>query len=124
MTIFDVLNSLLFTKKQLDLNVEDEQVFNLFMVNRWCSMYSKELATIINHTTNINTTGIFDSKQDQYLFLKNLLPSFRFKRINYIKKTKNKNTDPEVDVKLFANNKQTSQRELKQYIELLNNLSK
>lgn len=124
MTIFDILNSLLFTKKSLDLNIEDEQQFNLFMVNRWCSMYSESITTIINHTTNNKLGGIFDTKQDQSLFLKNILPRVKFKKINYIKKNKEKKTNEPLDLKLLAKNKELSLRELKQYVELTTTVCK
>ena len=39
---------LLFSKKKIDINCDDESQFNLFMVNRWTSMYSKELNEYIN----------------------------------------------------------------------------
>lgn len=119
MTIFDILNSLLHTKKDIDLNVEDEQQFNLFMVNRWCSMYSKDIATIINFTSNQNIGGIFDSKQDQFKFMQHLLPRVNFKRINYIKKKKEPKTEETDNLKILAKSKQLSVRELKQYKDII-----
>ena len=55
MTIFDILNDILFTKKgNLLQNVDDEAAFNNYMINRWVSMYSPNLAIVINSTTNIS----------------------------------------------------------------------
>jgi hypothetical protein len=122
MTIFDFLNSLLYTKKDLDLNVEDEQMFNLYMINRWCSMYSKEVATIINHTSNQNIAGIFDGKNEQFKFMQHLLPKVKFKRLNYIKKKKEPKTEEVANLKLQAKNKQISVRELKAYNDILGKL--
>lgn len=121
MTIFDILNSILFSKKTIDINVEDDQNFNLFMVNRWCSMHSKEIATIINHTTNNVLGGVLNSKQEQYTFLYKLLPRVKFKRLNYLKKNKvdKKTEDSEDNLKILAKNKEISTRELKEYKKLM-----
>jgi hypothetical protein len=51
-TIFNYIDSVLFTKKKLNNLNEGETQFNLFMVNRWCSMYSPDIAQIINQTSN------------------------------------------------------------------------
>lgn len=124
MTIFDVLNSILFSKKKIDLNIEEESTFNLFMVNRWLSMYSPDLTTIINSMTNNGIGQVLETKTDQYSFLYNFLPRLKFKRISYIKKKKEKETDKEEadNLKIFAKNKELSQREIKQYIDLQQNL--
>ena len=61
MNIFQYINSLLFSKKKIDINCDDESQFNLFMVNRWTSMYSKELNEYVNETTN-KYWNLFDDK--------------------------------------------------------------
>lgn len=119
MTIFDILNSLLHTKKDLDLNVEDEQMFNMFMVNRWCSMYSKDVATIINSVTNQNIGGMFDTKREQFTFMQHLLPRVKFKRIGYIKKKKEAKTEESENLQYLAKSRELSVREIKQYKQLL-----
>ena len=92
MTIFDYLNSILFSKDKLELNCDDESQFSVFMVNRWCSFYSKEIAEYINQTTNVYA-GIYTSKQEQYDFLYNVIPKIKFKRLTYVKKTKKEGKD-------------------------------
>ena len=68
MTIFDVLNDILFTKKRKCMNnVDDESTFNQYMTNRWISMYSGNLAVIINNTVNW-FGNIFETKRDYYNF--------------------------------------------------------
>ena len=94
MTIFDYLNSILFSKDKLELNCDDESQFSVFMVNRWSSFYSKEIAEYINQTSNVYT-GIYTSKQEQYDFLYNILPKIKFKRLNYVKKIKKEDKDVE-----------------------------
>ena len=51
-TIFDYINDVLFHKKgnKLD-NIDDYGQYNPYMINRWLSMYSPSVATIINETT-------------------------------------------------------------------------
>ncbi len=87
MNLFQYLNSLLFSKKNIDMNCDDESQFNLFMVNRWTSMYSKEMNEYVNQTTN-KYWNLFDDKPSQYNYIYNVFPKLKFKRLNYIKKTK------------------------------------
>ena len=94
MTIFQYLNSLLFSKKKIDINCDDESQFNLFMVNRWSSMYSKEINEYVNETSN-KYWSLFDDKLNQYNYLYNLLPRLRFKRLNYLKKIKKEKKNKE-----------------------------
>ena len=118
MTIFDHLNDILFTKrgKCLD-NVDDETQFNPYMINRWCSMYSDNLARIINHTTN-RLHSIFTDKQQYYKFVSKVLPRVNRRRINYIKKKKPEENEQEVDnIKLMAKRLELSESEIKSYYE-------
>lgn len=89
MTIFDFLSSVLTSKKYIELDTECEKEFNLYMMNRWLSMYSPDVASLINATTN-QWWSIFDNKQQQYDFLFHLLAKSKFKKINYVKKTAKK----------------------------------
>lgn len=87
MNLFQYLNGLLFSKKKADMNCDDESQFNLFMVNRWTSMYSKELNDYVNETTN-KYWNLFSDKPSQYNYIYSVFPKLKFKRLNYIKKTK------------------------------------
>ena len=78
MTIFQYLNSILFSKKKIDVNCDDESQFNLFMVNRWTSMYSKELNEYVNETTN-KYWNLFDDKLSQYNYVYSVFPRLKFK---------------------------------------------
>lgn len=85
-TIFDFLKEILFTKESKTLsNIEDEKQFDLYMVNRWCSMVDKDCANIINATTN-KFGMCLTSKTQQLAFLKNVLPKYKTHKINYIKR--------------------------------------
>ena len=125
MTIFDYLNDLLFTKRgQPPDNIDEESNFNMYMTNRWISMYSPNLAIIINSTTNW-LGGIFNTKSEYYKFVKCIISRVNRKRIHYIKKKKPDAPEEEVDnIQLIAKRLELSQREIKSYYELRNNCTK
>lgn len=85
-TIFDFLKGILYTKTPSpSVTIEDEKGFDMYMINRWCSMMDSDSAKIINETTN-KFGHILPSKEQQYEFLKNVLPKYKFRKINYIKR--------------------------------------
>ena len=97
-------------------NVDDESAFNMYMINRWVSMYSPNMAVVVNNTTN-RLHSVFETKQDYYKFISNVFPKVRRKHIAYIKKTK-KDTDTENDnLKIIAKRLELSEREIKSYYE-------
>lgn len=117
MTIFDCLNDILFSKKRSLLkNVDDESAFNQYMINRWISMHSPSMAIIINNTANwlYNT---FETKQQYYRFITTVIPKVPFKRIHYIKKKKQEESDKFDNIELLAKRLELSQREIKSYYE-------
>ena len=120
-TIFDYVGAILHTKDRSKFTtMDDEQSFQPFMVNRWVSMYSPEMATVVNTTTN-KYANLFKNKQDLFNFYVTVFPKLRNKRIAYIKKTKeSKSTKkPEDDpVPLMAQAVELSQREIRAYIEM------
>ena len=118
MTIFDILNDILFTKKgNLLKNVDEESSFNNYMVNRWVSMYSPSLAIVINSTSNW-LWSVFETKQDYYKFINTIIPRVSRKRIHYIKKVKPEDKPKEIEnVELLAKRLELSQREIKSYYE-------
>jgi len=119
MNIFQIINAVLFSKKKIVLNCDDESQFNLFMLNRWTSMYSKELACFINETTNKYWT-LFEDKQDQFNYIYNFIPKLKYKRISYIKKVKSEKKKEERNIKpLFL-----SEREYKMYVDMENYVNK
>jgi hypothetical protein len=120
-TIFNYIDSVLFAKQKINKLNEEETQFNLYMVNRWCSMYSPDIARIINETTN-RYKEVFSLKQDQYNYIFNILPKVKRKRINYIKKVKSEEEEEkeDYDVSILAKNLEISEREVKEYIDLYN----
>jgi hypothetical protein len=123
-TIFDCLNDILFTKRgKLLQNVDEESSFNQYMINRWCSMYSDNMALIINNTVNW-LYGAFETKQQYYKFVSVVLPRVNRKRINYIKKHKPDDEDSDDNVQLLAKRLELSQREIKSYYEFQRDCTK
>ena len=118
-TIFNYIDSVIFTKQKLNKLNEDETQFNLYMLNRWCSMYSPDMVQIINETTN-RYKEIFSLKQDQYNYIFNILPKVKRQRINYIKKTKTEEVEKDENIPLIAKTLEISEREVKEYIDLCN----
>lgn len=119
MTIFDYLNSILFSKKNNCItSIDQESSFTPYMINRWASMYSPSMAVACN-TVNKYLT-VFEDKKNQFTLFLNLLPKVKFKKINYIKKKKE--TDKNIDEKipLIAKTHELSQREITDYIAFLN----
>ncbi len=120
MTIFQFLNSLLYSKKKIDINSTDESQFNLFMVNRWSSMYSKEINEYINETSN-KYWNLFEDKTNQYNYMFKLLPRLKFKKISYLKKIKKEKVKKE-EKQLIP--EFYSQREFNLLVELNKHTSK
>lgn len=114
--LFDTLNDILTNKKgdQLD-NIDNEKEYSGYLVNRWLSMYSPNVAVIINETVN-KFYNNFTTKKEHYLFLCKTLPRCTRKKIEYFKKDKG---DVKIDDKIvlfLAKNMQVSKREIYDYI--------
>ena len=112
-TIFDYINSLLYTKKKIDINIEDKS-FILYLFNRWVSMYSPELCYYVNETLNKRLYEIFPNINEQYNYAYNILPKMYYKKINYIKKLKSNNDKSKLEkehntVKSYADDLELSQ---------------
>lgn len=124
MTIFDLIRILFFKLKSTeDITDESLQCFSPFMINRWLTFYDKDQAVLVNETFN-KFGAIFNEKDKTFKFYQNLIPRLKFKKISYIKKVKAKKEDEIEHLQLVATNKNISKRELEQYIDLLNHLSK
>jgi len=116
--IFDYINDILFLKKGDKLsNIDDESQFNSYLINRWLSMYSPEVATIVNSTGNW-LYSIFEDKRLYYNFLINVIPKLRRKHINYVKKKKpEEQEDEDNNAELLAQTLEISRREINDYID-------
>ena len=121
MNFFDILRILFFKKHNSvdNVNCDDLQSFTPFMINRWLSFYDNQRAIFVNETLN-KFSGLYDDKSDSFKFYSNLIPTLKFKKINYVKKNKDKTTDKEDNKPaIIARNNLISTREVEMYIDLL-----
>jgi hypothetical protein len=115
-TIFNYIDSILHNKQKTSSINEDETQFNLYMLNRWCSMADVNIVNLINETAN-KYGKIFDSKQDQYNFIFNLYPKIKKKKIEYIKKNKEEKKEENESIKHLARSYELSEREIEFFLE-------
>lgn len=120
MTIFDVIASVLFKNKKNCLTSHDEEsTFSPYLVNRWASMYSPQLAKEAN-TLN-KYVGIFENKLDLYNLFVAYYSKVSPKKIQYFKKVKKTNDEEDQTIALYAKNLELSKREINEYIAFLKN---
>ncbi len=113
--IFTHINNVLQYKRD-DKMIEHDSSYNAYMMNRWLSMYSPNVAFIINHTAN-TFYQIFNTKHDHYKFLLNIIPKSKIFRIKYIKKKKAESDDRDEIICFLAKQLELSKREIKYYID-------
>lgn len=121
MNFFDILRILFFKKPSTvdNINCDDLQSFTPYMINRWLSFYDIQKAIFVNETLN-KFSGLYEDKLESFKFYNNFIPSLRFKKINYIKKNKDKAVEKEDNkVSIIASNNFVSSREIEMYIDLL-----
>ena len=120
--MFDYLNKVLFKTKGPDTNnIQESEEFVPYMIQRWGSMYSPEVACLINETSNRQWPALTD-KEMWFNYMHTVIPRCHFKRINYIKKkkdTEEKGKNKENVIKV-ADKLEISSREVNQYIEQFN----
>jgi hypothetical protein len=121
MTFFEILRSLLFSKNKNNEEINNESLaqFTPFMVNRWLSFYDNSKTIFVNETLN-RFTSLFEDRAEMYKLYNNLIPQFKFKKINYIKKNKEKKEE-DINIAVIAKNNMLSIREVQSYIDLANN---
>ena len=92
------------------------------MVNRWLSFYDKNKTIFVNETLN-KFCSLFEDKNEMYKLYNNLIPQSKFKKINYIKKNKEK-LEEDSTISIIAKNNMLSIREIQSYIDLTDNKRK
>lgn len=120
MNIFQLINKLLFAKKESfeDLDHESLQSFQPYMLNRWFSFYGKAQAVFVNNILN-RSSHLFEDKNEMFKYYFYQTPKVSYKKIAYIKKTKKEDVEKKYEhIDVIARNKCISQREVKQYIDL------
>ena len=121
MQLFDQLFDIIHDKQnKLSNDIEDENEFVPFLIQRWLSMYSSNFAILLNNSTNMLWRAI-DDKVTWYKMFSAVLPKSPRKKIAYIKKNQEKKKAAKIDkdvVKLLADNMELSQREVELYLNL------
>lgn len=116
MTIFDAISDVAFRKRHQELPAGHS--VNQFLLQRWLSMHSPEVACLLNETSNTQWASMTDT-QEWYDYFFTIVPKLPFKRISYIKKAKkdkeqkSKNAN---EVELLSELTQISKREAAEYI--------
>lgn len=112
--LFDYLKNILYQKNPEIL--EEDNDFVPFLIQRWLTMHSPEMALIVNETTN-RYWASFNTKQDWYNAFITMLPRVKFRKLNYIKKSKDKNEKSDDVISAIARNLEISEREIRMYLE-------
>lgn len=120
MTIYDVINSILF-KRPIDKSAIEE-LHAPFMAVRMLSFYDPSTISLANELNRLGHQ--FQDKQVSFNFFNTLVPKLKYKRVEYIKKekasTKKKaDEDRETKIKLIAKRLEISEREAKNYVDML-----
>ena len=123
MKLFDFINDILYKKNgTLFDKKEKEEEFQPYMMSRWLSMHSNSIVKLLNITTNKLYKALDNNSQWYKLFIVTI-PTMKFKRFKYIKKTSKKtkpNTkEDEINnaIKFIAESKQISEREIREYVK-------
>lgn len=118
--MFNYLNSILYKSNKESVNLlslSEDNTFQPYLIQRWCTMHSTAVTTICNETSNRYWT-ILESSKDWYMLLNTTIPKCSFKRITYHKKTKNEANAKEKEyIQKIANSLEISSRELISYIK-------
>lgn len=122
-TIFDFIREILYNRTGKLLEDDNtKQIFQPYMVQRWLSMYSPQMAQQLNRTLNRQWQS-FEDKDMWYKAFMGMVPKKHFRKINYLKKNKDyKKKEPYVNeiISALATQHQLSKREIKDIIEIHN----
>ena len=113
-TIFDAIRDIAFQKSHHTLQAGHQ--VNAFLLQRWLSMYSPQVAWLVNETGNMQWQSMTDP-QEWYDYYFTLVPRMHFKRIKYIKKAPKEKSKHHNEIALLAEYMQISQREATAYIK-------
>lgn len=123
--LFKLIDNILSSKKPIyDSNIDDDDV-HPYIVNRWISMYSTQMAILINSTGNWLYSSFKDQPIRYFNFLRLFLPRVSKKRIFYIKRNRSTSDDEELNKKIVLLSKQLelSQREIKYMLDITDKMT-
>lgn len=120
MNVFDQIKDIITDKKNiLSNNCDMEKEFSPYMMQRWLSFYSPQIAQIVNNSSNV-LWKVIDDKQVWYKLFIGITPKLKFKSIKYIKKNKEEKSSVKLDkdmISYLAKRFELSEREIKSYLE-------
>ena len=120
--MFEYINSILFKSKGPGTeNLNENSDFQPYLVQRWCSMHSAEIAVLLNQTSNVSWSALQNNTM-WFQYMTSTIPKCKFQRINYIKKKKDTETvkSQKEIINKVANNLEISTREVNSYIQEFN----
>lgn len=99
--------------------MQTDQPVSPYMLQRWLSMYSPQVAMLVNATTNRVWASVASDPQAFVDLLDAIVPKLPFARISYIKKpsTEAPTTPHSTVIEIISQMLRISQREATQYIE-------
>lgn len=111
-TTFEHISNII--NKKEDYLIKDGDEFSPYMIQRWISMISPEMAYVVNELTNSISPAMQDKQMWHDYFL-TVIPKIGYKKISYIKKPK---STPPKDVVDLARRLEISCREAQELINL------
>lgn len=115
--MFQHLNAILYKSKLAIDDINENSEFTPYLVQRWCTMHSPAVTTLVNETTN-KYWPVLNDKMSWFITLNTVIPKCKFKKINYIKKSKKElESNEKAQIQKIANNLEISSRELISYIK-------
>lgn len=127
-TAFEIINNLLFFKNK-EVVDDDLKLFVPYLVSRYLSMYSNETCNYANEI--LNNKHLIDvlEPMEVYNLYNTLIPKLRYKKINYIKKSKaekapsKKEQEEQIKLEAFAKNAELSIKEVTNIINTIKELN-
>lgn len=113
--MFKLIYNVLF-KKDKKIKFEEEG-FSFYLWQRWLSMSSAKNAQIVNETSNRLSYQLQDN-ENWYKFFLTALPQSKYKKINYLKKTKvNKIKTLDEQIDILAHNLELGKSEVSKLLK-------
>lgn len=110
---FEHINNLINKKEQYTITSDDD--FVPYMIQRWISMVSPQVAFVLNETSNSQFSALTDKQMWHDYFL-TVIPRLGYKKIKYLKKEKQ---EVSKDISEFASKNEISIREAKEILDIL-----
>lgn len=111
---FDIIDNILFRKKQIDLFLGDD--CSPWVINKGVSFHTPLLAVMVNMTTN-TYHDVLD-KQEHIDLLNLVIPKMKYSKTKWIKSSKMKKDEKTNNELTLAKNLEISLRELRDIVDI------